>query len=75
MRPNASSVTAGEVKVVWPQSWDMDNESLTYNVYRGSGTTPVYTVTATSQWWNRTMMTWTDTDRPAGSTRLLPRRA
>ena len=67
MRPNATSVTAGEVKVVWPQSWDMDNESLTYNVYRGSGTTPVYTVTTTSQWWNRTMMTWTDTNRPAGS--------
>jgi PKD repeat protein len=68
MRPNASSITAGEVKVVWPQSWDMDNEDLTYRVYRGTATTPVYTVTAKSQWWNRTMMTWTDTGRPAGST-------
>jgi PKD repeat protein len=68
MRPNATSTTAGQVKVVWPQSWDMDNETLTYNVYRGTGTTPVHTVTAKSQWWNRTMMTWTDTGRPAGST-------
>jgi PKD repeat protein len=68
MRPNASSNTAGQVKVSWPQSWDMDNETLTYNVYRGTGTTPVYSVTAKSQWWNRTMMTWTDTSRAAGST-------
>jgi PKD repeat protein len=68
MRPNATSNTANEVKVTWPQSWDMDNETLTYNVYRGSGTTPVYTVTAKSQWWNRTMMQWIDRGRAPGST-------
>ncbi|MCW2706048.1 MAG: hypothetical protein JWQ37_4043 [Blastococcus sp.] len=68
MRPNATSTTPGEIKVTWPSSWDMDNETLTYNLYRNTGTTPVYTVTAKSQWWNRPNMTWTDTGRPAGST-------
>jgi hypothetical protein len=67
MRPNASSNTAGEVKVSWPLSWDMDNETLTYNLYRGSGTTPVYTTTVKSQWWNTRPMQWTDTGRAAGS--------
>ena len=68
MRPNASSTTAGEVKVTWPQSWDMDNETLTYDLFRGAGTTPIYSVTAKSQWWNRTLMSFTDSGRPAGST-------
>ncbi|MGY1773242.1 LamG-like jellyroll fold domain-containing protein [Blastococcus sp. SYSU D00813] len=68
MRPNATAVGAGAVKVTWPQSWDMDNETLTYDVYRGSGTTPVHTVPAPAQWWNGTLMSWTDTGRPAGST-------
>ncbi|MGY1741109.1 MULTISPECIES: PKD domain-containing protein [unclassified Blastococcus] len=67
MRPNAVAVAAGSVKVTWPQSWDMDNETLTYDVYRGSGTTPVHTVAAAAQWWNGTLMSWTDTGRPAGS--------
>ncbi len=67
MRPNATAVGGGSVKVVWRQSWDMDNETLTYDVYRGSGTTPVHTVTATAQWWNGTLMSWTDTGRAAGS--------
>jgi PKD repeat protein len=46
----------------------MDNESLTYNLYRNSGTTPLYTVTTRSQWWNRPYQSWTDTSRAAGTT-------
>ena len=42
-----------------------DTDVRYYRVYRGSGTTPVYTVTAKSQWWNTALMTWTDTGRPA----------
>jgi PKD repeat protein len=68
MRPNATSTTADQVRVVWPSSWDMDNENLTYRVYRNAETTPVHTVTTKSQWWNRLNMTWTDTGRAGGST-------
>jgi PKD repeat protein len=67
MRPNATSNTAGRVTVRWPSSWDMDNETLTYRVYRGSETTPVHTVTSKSQWWDRPVLTFTDT-RPGGET-------
>jgi PKD repeat protein len=67
MRPNASSTTAGEVTVSWPSSWDMDNEQLTYNLYRNSGTTPVYTVTAASQWWRMPLQTYTDAGLTPGS--------
>ena len=67
MRPNATSTSAGKVTVRWPSSWDMDNETLTYRVFRGSETTPVHTVTAKSTWWNRPTLTFVDT-RPAGAT-------
>ncbi|MGY1594183.1 PKD domain-containing protein, partial [Geodermatophilus sp. SYSU D00708] len=67
LRPNATSTTAGSVRLTWNSAWDMDNEELTYKVYRGSETTPVHTVTTRSQWWNTPPLSYTDT-RPAGST-------
>ncbi|MGY1761785.1 PKD domain-containing protein [Geodermatophilus sp. SYSU D00779] len=67
LRPNATSTTAGQVTVTWPAAWDMDNAELTYQVLRDGGTTPVHTVTATSSWWDRPELTFTD-PRPAGST-------
>jgi large repetitive protein len=40
------------VRVQWKATWDMDNTSLTYRVYRdGNMTTPVYTTTANSNFW------------------------
>ncbi|GAB3350740.1 PKD domain-containing protein [Modestobacter lapidis] len=67
MRPNATSTVAGQVTVRWQSSWDMDNENLTYRVFRGNETTAVHTVTAKSQWWDRPLLGFTDT-RPGGST-------
>ncbi|MGY1664203.1 LamG domain-containing protein, partial [Geodermatophilus sp. SYSU D00705] len=67
LRPNATSTTAGTVRVAWRSAWDMDNEELTYSVYRDGGTTPIATFTAKSTWWNTPLLTFTDT-RPAGST-------
>jgi PKD repeat protein len=67
MRPNASSTVAGKVTVRWRSSWDMDNETLTYRVFRGTETTPVHTVTAKSTWWDRPPLDFTDT-RPGGAT-------
>jgi hypothetical protein len=67
MRPNATSTTAGRVDVRWSSSWDMDNETLTYRLFRGSETAPVHTVTAKSTWWNRPTLSFTDT-RPGGTT-------
>ncbi|WP_051684390.1 PKD domain-containing protein [Blastococcus sp. URHD0036] len=67
MRPTASSTTAGEVTVSWPSSWDMDNEDLTYRVYRNSETSPVHTVTAASQWWRMPLLTFTDAGLAPGT--------
>ena len=67
LRPNATSTAAGQVTVTWPAAWDMDNAELTYQVLRDGGTTPVHTVRATSSWWDRPELTFTDA-RPAGST-------
>jgi hypothetical protein len=50
------------VKVTWPTSWDRDNENLTYQVIRnGNVAAPVRTIRATSQFWNRPALSFTDT--------------
>ncbi|WP_324276053.1 PKD domain-containing protein [Blastococcus brunescens] len=67
MAPTATSTTAGTVTVTWPSSYDMDNEFLTYRLYRNGGSTPVHEVTSSSAWWNMPMQRFTDT-APAGST-------
>src|SRR4051794_14790862 len=66
-RPNALSTTPGTVNVAWPSSWDMDNEDLTYNLYRNSETTPLLTQTVKSQWWKVPTQRYTDT-LPPGTT-------
>ncbi|MGY2130532.1 PKD domain-containing protein, partial [Blastococcus sp. SYSU DS0617] len=67
MAPTATSTTAGTVTVTWPSSYDMDDEFLTYELFRDGGSTPVHTVTTGSAWWNRPIQRITDTV-PAGST-------
>lgn len=67
MRPQATSINAGEVTVRYPSSYDMDDSSLTYQVFRNGGTTPVHTATVESAWWQRPAQQFTDTAQP-GST-------
>ncbi|WP_448624078.1 PKD domain-containing protein [Geodermatophilus sp. URMC 64] len=67
MQPAAVSNAPGEVTVTWPSSWDMDNQTLTYALYRTGTATPIHTTTVTSDWWKRQNLTFTET-RPAGST-------
>jgi hypothetical protein len=46
------SPAPGVARVSWRETWDHDNESLTYRVYRDSDTAaPIYTTTRTSRWW------------------------
>lgn len=63
----ASSVEPGKVQVRWQSSLDLDDNNLTYNVYRNNGATPVYTVSASSLPWVRPQLTFTDTDVVAGT--------
>jgi hypothetical protein len=49
------------VTVSWVSSWDRDNQSLSYRVYRGS--TQIATVTGLSEFWSQPTLSYTDTGR------------
>ena len=66
LRPTASSPTAGTARVRWQSTWDYDNASITYRLYRDSGTTPVYTTTVRSTFWDEPWLGFLDTGLPAG---------
>ncbi|WP_078900990.1 LamG-like jellyroll fold domain-containing protein [Actinacidiphila yeochonensis] len=59
---SVTSVSPDSVKVSWQSSLDNDDSALTYRVYRNGGSTPVYTVTASSLPWIRPQLTYTDTN-------------
>lgn len=63
---SVTSIAPGAVKVSWQSSIDNDDGLLTYRVYRNGGTTPVYTVSASSLPWVRPQITYTDTDVTPG---------
>jgi PKD repeat protein len=62
-----TSLSPGTARVSWVQSSDMDNENLTYRVYRDNGTSPVYSVTAPSRWFNVRPMAFNDSGLAAGT--------
>ncbi|CAN7326610.1 LamG-like jellyroll fold domain-containing protein [Knoellia sp. LjRoot47] len=60
---SASSLRPGEAVVRWRSSVDLDNETLTYNVYRNGSSTPVYTASGKSHMWlGRPQMSFRDTN-------------
>ena len=66
--PTPTAVTEGQgVKVTWRASWDRDDGTLTYLVYRTGVAQPVGTVTADSRYWSRPTLTFTDGPLPAGT--------
>ncbi|WP_375476978.1 LamG domain-containing protein [uncultured Jatrophihabitans sp.] len=65
--PNLSARSTSSVRVAWESDWDRDDASLTYNVYRNGGTSPVYTKTASSLYWQRPMLGFTDTGLTPGA--------
>ncbi len=66
--PAAVSISSGAVKLSWTAAWDRDNTNLTYNILRDSSTTPIYSVTTSSNFWTLPSMTFTDTGLVPGST-------
>ncbi|WP_345215731.1 LamG-like jellyroll fold domain-containing protein, partial [Georgenia halophila] len=67
---NVSSTEAGEVRVNWSTNEDIDNENLTYRVYRDSqnGAGLIHTRTAEAKFWNPYTMGVTDSGLTPGST-------
>ncbi|PCC34446.1 PKD domain-containing protein [Glutamicibacter sp. BW77] len=68
LNPTLDSIASGAVRVSWPVTWDMDNENLTYEVYRdGNLTTPVYSVTHASRFWKLGSLSYLDVGLEPGS--------
>ncbi|KQT02337.1 alkaline phosphatase [Cellulomonas sp. Leaf395] len=59
-QPTAASRATGTMQVSWPANWDRDNGELTYQVFRNNGSTPVYTTTRPSRFWDLSRMSFTD---------------
>jgi PKD repeat protein len=68
MVPGVQSLSSGSVRVTWPAGVDRDNTTLTYRLFRDSGTTPIYTTTVDSTFWNVPGLTYIDSGLPPGST-------
>ncbi len=64
----ATSFKSGTAQVGFGTAWDYDNESLTYDVFRNNGTTPVYTTTIKSSFWILPSAGFLDTGLAPGST-------
>jgi hypothetical protein len=64
---SVAAVGTTAIKVSWKATWDRDNADLTYQVFRDNGTTPVYTTTATSNFWTLPALTFTDSGLAAQS--------
>lgn len=64
--PSLSSPGAGQVRVQWQSNWDRDNSNLTYDVLRDGGTTPVYSVSQLSTFWQRPTLTFNDSGLAGG---------
>ena len=56
----ASSPAAGTARLTWGAQWDMDNETLRYDVYRDGSATPVRTLSQASSFWVRPALTVDD---------------
>ena len=66
--PTLLAVSNKAVRVNWKSNWDRDDQVLTYAVTRLDKTVPVYTTAATSQFWNRPTLSFTDDTVVAGQT-------
>ena len=67
MKPTGLSLASGTVRVSFPTTWDYDDGSLTYQLFRDSGTTPIATQVADSRFWRLPTLGFVDTGVAPGS--------
>ena len=61
----SAATSSGATFVGWPATWDRDNGTLTYRLYRDAGTTPIYTTSVNSRFWISPVASYVD--RVAGN--------
>ncbi len=66
--PTATAIAPGTVRIGWRAVSDLDNQNLTYRVYRdGNETTPVAQFTRPSTFWQKPGLAYTDRGVSAGT--------
>jgi len=65
--PTVFSTAAGVASLSWPATNDLDDSTLTYRVYRDSGTTPIGTVLGISFPWTGNTVRYRDANVAPGS--------
>ena len=68
LKPTVVSQSSGTARIGWTAAWDEDNSTLTYAVTRDSSTTPIYTTTVNSEFWNTPGLSYVDKNLTPGST-------
>ena len=67
MNPTVTSSESGTARLRWNSTWDRDDKTLTYDVYRDGGAS-IATLTKDSVFWNLPGMGFVDTGLAPGST-------
>ncbi|GLJ79909.1 LamG-like jellyroll fold domain-containing protein [Microbacterium imperiale] len=65
---SAQATSDGTVQVRFRTVVDADDSHLTYSVYRGNATDPIWTGTGRSLWWERPQVTFVDANVTPGTT-------
>ena len=68
LAPTVVSQSAGTARVGWQAASDQDNSTLTYAVTRDSSTTPIYTTTINSTFYDLPALSYVDKNLTPGST-------
>lgn len=63
---NGISVRAGQARLSWQANYDADNAELTYELFRRNSAAPLVTQKASSTYWVRNIMTFTDSELTPG---------
>ncbi|MFN8168199.1 MAG: PKD domain-containing protein [Candidatus Nanopelagicales bacterium] len=65
--PVVTSPAPGTARITWQTTWDTDNATLRYELYRDNGATPIYSVTQDSNFWNQPNLGFRDEGLENGS--------
>ncbi|KSU67675.1 PKD domain-containing protein [Arthrobacter sp. NIO-1057] len=68
LKPSAISQHSGSVRVAWPTTWDIDDETLTYELLRDNSLTAIDSQQVPSIWWKKQSLGFRDDSVAPGST-------
>jgi hypothetical protein len=65
--PTAANASKTSLKVSWDTTFDRDNTATTYQLFRDTDTSPIYTTTVNTNFWTTPTISYTDTGLVTGS--------